>query len=234
MRQKALSAIAAAAMIMGQPAWGITFYTCKDCPASSNGYNDPFFNVRYVTDGTITLPKVVIYGNSLVDNYTYFTLYETPGAWTYLFLNGPSGTTSATQIETTNKLVDPTNVKSLCMLGRPDLARTVSTLDEVGRQDAIRVLVGLNQARWSTTLNRAYLNGTVVNLGGEVRISETFTFADGGRERWYINPNLSENAIPAPGTLQLGTGTPSGVPCGPKPTTYSSGGATGPYPKMTP
>lgn len=221
------SAILLASM-MADPARAVIWYACKDCPDSSTGYNDSFYNSRWL-DGVASLPTVTVIGNAPVDNYSYFDLYTYPGAWTYLFVNGV-GSGTASQLTNAQKIVNGQHVFALCTIGRADLARTVSTADEVARADAIRPLVGLYALKWAATVARAYLMGSAVIIGGVERVAVEFTFADGGTEKWYINPLSSDNAVPAAGTRVEGNGVAQNVPCGAKPSVSSIGR----YPTATP
>jgi hypothetical protein len=115
------------------------------------------------------------------------------------------------------KLKDPRkDVRALCAIGKVELASTTSLTDEVGRQDAVRALVGVNSMYWAARIVRGRFTGDTVPFGGmKEAIATAFTYADGGTEKWYVNPFISENAIATPGSLKPGDGVARDVPCKP-------------------
>lgn len=107
-----------------------------------------------------------------------------------------------------------TDTRTLCTnAAKRSLAGTVSTADPVARNDAVRALVGMFAAKWAQSMVWSRLIGQTTTIAGEQFIRETFTFADGGTEAYYINVLSSDNARPVPSTLRVGDGVPKNVPC---------------------
>ena len=107
-----------------------------------------------------------------------------------------------------------TDTRILCTVkGKTALAATVSTADSVARRDAVSALVGLYNVRWTASMVWARLMGQTSRIAGQEFITQSFVFADGGTEVYYINAMSTDNARPVPGSLHQGDGVPKNVPC---------------------
>jgi hypothetical protein len=109
-----------------------------------------------------------------------------------------------------------TDVRTLCGVPRQDkvkLASTTSKDDAQARKDAVGPLVGLMFARWAATIGWNYIRGNTIKIDNENWLIAEFTFADGGTEKYYVNPLFTDNAKPVPNSMKEGDGVATGVPC---------------------
>lgn len=165
--------------------------------------------LEYDDDEPQRLPEVDVIGTMIVDS----------GGLASASYMGGSGMTFEHLVapELMDAGINPTtNVQTLQCAPSADLqarGRITSRDNEIARQDAVRALVGLRATAWAAAIAYYRLLGSTRVVNGVHYLEAEFTFADGGTERYYVNPTSSNNAVAVLNTLVQGDGVAQTAPC---------------------